>query len=90
MVVFNGELKKDCIESIDIIRDDMNKLHKVSRKANEINDIYAEFKIEALYQKFNDIYLLCIRASYDKSRLSYSHVSNIVNKLRTLDKILSE
>lgn len=87
---FNGELKKDCIESIDIMRDDMNKLHKVSRKANETNDIYAEFKIEELYQKFNDIYLVCVRASYDKSRLSYSHVSNIVNKLRALDKILSE
>lgn len=87
---FNGELKKDCIESIDIIRDDMNKLHKVSRKANETNDIYSEFKIEEIYQKFNNLYLLCIRAFHDKSRLSYSHVSNIVNILRALDKTLSE
>lgn len=68
----------------------MNKLNKVSRKANETNDIYAEFKIEEIYSKFNNLYLLCLKAKYCKTRLSYSNVSDIVTTLRTLDKILSE
>lgn len=87
---FNKQLKNDCAESISIMCEDMNKLHKVSRKANETNDIYAEFKIEALYQKFNDLYLLCIKAKYCKTILSYSNVRDIVNTLHALDKILSE
>ena len=87
---FNKKLKNDCTESISIMCEDMNKLHKVSRKANETNDIYAEFKIEEIYSKFNNLYLLCVKAKYCKTRLSYSNVSDIVTTLRTLDKILSE
>ena len=59
---FNKKLKEECRESINIMREDMNKLHKVSLKANETNTIYAELKIEAIYHKFNDLYLLCIGA----------------------------
>lgn len=87
---FNKKLKEECAESINIMCEDMNKLHKVSRKANETNDIYAEFKIEEIYNKFNNLYLLCIKAKYCKTRVSYSNVSNIVTTLRALDKILSE
>ena len=87
---FNKQLKNDCVESIGIMCEDMNKLHKVSRKANETNDIYAEFKIEEIYSKFNVLYLLCIASTYGKTRLSYTHVHNIVNTLRELDTILSE
>lgn len=87
---FNKQLKNDCTESISIMCEDMKKLHKVSRKANETNDIYAEFKIEEIYGKFNNLYLLCVKAKYCKTRLSYSNVRDIVNTLRALDKILSE
>jgi len=86
---FNKQLKNDCAESISIMCEDMNKLHKVSRKANETNDIYAEFKIEEIYSKLNNLYLLCIKAKDCKTRFSYSNVRNIVTTLRALDKILS-